>query len=81
MRACHSPVLPGPAFARYAGPPKISGESTSCRATKGEAWAWIASKRWLARKPGMDSSRCWWAAYQASHSARRAASSSAISTM
>ena len=36
---------------------------------------------YLARNPGMDSSRCWWGTYQASHSARRAVSSSVISTM
>ena len=31
-----------------------SAESTSCSATNGNAAGWIASKRWLARNPGME---------------------------
>src|SRR4030095_1887298 len=38
-------------------------------------------KRWLAWMPGIERSFFWWAAYHASHSARRAVSSSAISTL
>ena len=45
------------------------------------AAVWMHSKRWLAWKPGIVSSRCWCATHHASHSARRAVSSSPISTM
>jgi len=57
------------------------GPSTSCSATNGAAAVWMHSKRWLARMPGIASRRCWCATYHASHAARRAESSSAISTM